>query len=119
MKETKELVKKVIEGIQEKKGNNITVVDMTKIKDAMCNYFVICQGGSNTHVAAIADSVVEHVKKNLGEKPLAQDGRTNMEWVAIDHGAVMTHVFVPQSRIYYNLEQLWNDARITHIEDIF
>ncbi|MEI6488742.1 MAG: ribosome silencing factor [Bacteroidales bacterium] len=119
MNETKELVKKIIEGIQEKKGNKITVVDLTKIQDAICHYFVVCQGGSSTHVGAIADSVVDYVKKNLGDKPLAQDGRTNMEWVAIDHGSVMTHVFMPESREYYRLEQLWNDARLTHIEDIY
>ena len=119
MNETKELVKKIIEGIQDKKGSQITVVDLTKIQDAICNYFVICQGGSTTHVSAIADSVVDYVKKHGGDKPIAQDGRVNMEWVAIDHGAVMTHVFLPESRDYYKLEQLWHDARVTHIEDIY
>jgi len=119
MNETKQLLDKVIEGIQEKKGNQITVVDLTQIQDAMCSYFVVCQGGSTTHVGAIADSVADHVRTHIGEKPIALDGRRNMEWIAIDHGSVMTHVFLPETREYYKLEQLWSDACLTHIKDLY
>ncbi len=119
MIETKQLLEKVIEGIQEKKGDKITVVDLTQIEDSICRYFVVCQGGSTTHVGAIAESVVDYVRETLGDKPSATDGMRTKEWVAIDHGTVVTHVFLPETREYYKLEQLWDDGKLTHIEDIY
>ena len=119
MDNTQDLLEKVIEGIQEKKGNKITVVDLTNIDDAICRYMVICQGGSTTQVGAIADSVVDYVKKHNGDKPIGSDGKKNLEWVAVDYGTVMTHVFLPETREYYKLEQLWSDATLTQIEDIY
>lgn len=119
MDKTQDLLNKVIEGIQDKKGNNITVVNLNQIEDAICNFMVICQGGSTTQVGAIAGSVVDYVHTNNGDKPIGIDGRKNNEWVAIDYGSVMTHVFLPDAREYYKLEQLWNDATLTQIEDLY
>ena len=119
MDNTQDLLEKVIEGIQDKKGNRITVVDLQEIDDAICRYMVVCQGGSTTQVGAIANNVVDHVRTHNGDKPIAQDGRKNMEWVAIDFGSVMTHIFLPETREYYKLEQLWEDAKLTQIEDIY
>ena len=119
MDNTQDLLEKVIEGIQDKKGIKITVMDLTQVGDAICRYMVVCQGGSTTQVGAIANNVVDHVRIHNGDKPIGADGRKNMEWVAIDFGSVMTHVFLPETREYYKLEQLWADAELTHIEDIY
>jgi ribosome-associated protein len=118
MNETKILLKQIIEGIQEKKGKSIVVADLTNIEDTICNYFVICQGNSPSHVTAIVDSVREFVHKGMGTKPYAVDGLRNAEWVAMDYADVLVHVFLPETRSFYNLEHLWADAQLTRLPDI-
>jgi len=115
----KELVDAVVEGIQEKKGKNIVVLDMTKIENSICKYFVICEGDSNIHVDAVADSVDEYVRKKLNEKPFHIEGQDNAEWILIDYVDVIVHVFQKSVREFYNLEGLWADAKRTDIEDLF
>lgn len=118
MKETPELVKSIIEGIQEKKGRSIVVADLTKIVTAPCEYFVICTCGSPQQVDAVTDSVEEFSAKRTSEKPSAIAGRDNSVWVAMDYGTVMVHVFVPEMREYYDLEHLWDDAALQHLPDL-
>lgn len=118
MNESKELVQKIVEGIQEKKGYKIVVADLTKIGDTICKYFVICQGNSTSHVSAITDEIREYVRKDTGIKPTATDGLTNAEWVAMDYSDVIVHIFLPDVREYYNLEHLWADAKLTMIPDL-
>ncbi len=118
MNETKELTQKITEGIQDKKGKNIVIADLTEIGDTICKYFVICQGSSPSQVGAIVDSIKEYVHKNLDIKPIAIDGLKNAEWVAMDYADVLVHVFLPDIRAYYNLENLWADAKRTSIPDI-
>ncbi len=112
------LVEKIIEGIQEKKGRNIIVADLTEIEDTICNHFVICQGNSPSQVAVITDSVREHVREEAGYKPSAIDGLQNAQWVAMDYDDVLVHIFLPEVREFYNLENLWADAKLSHIPDI-
>lgn len=118
MSETKTLVQKITEGIQEKKGKNIVVADLTSIDDTICRYFVICQGNSPSQIAAIVDSVKEYVREETSAKPHAIDGLRNAQWVAMDYSDVMVHVFLPEVRDYYNLEHLWADAKLTTIPDL-
>ncbi len=118
MNETKKLVKKITEGIQEKKGKQIVIVDLDKINDSICKYFVICQGSSPSQITAIADSIKEHVKKETGQKAYATDGMRNAQWVAIDYSDVIVHVFLPELREFYNIETLWADAKLTQIPDL-
>ena len=118
MNETKTLVQKIIEGIQEKKGKNIIVADLTHIDDAICQYFVICEGYSPSQIDVITDSVGEHVRIETGDKPSAIDGLRNAQWVAMDYGAVLVHIFLPETREFYNLENLWADAKLTRIPDL-
>lgn len=118
MNDTKVLVKKITEGIQEKKGKNIVIADLTQIGDTICKYFIICQGNSHSQVGAIVDSVKEYVRKEADVKPFGIDGLRNAEWVAMDYSDVLVHVFLPEIRNYYNLENLWADARITNVPDI-
>ncbi|MCD8261878.1 MAG: ribosome silencing factor, partial [Bacteroides sp.] len=81
-------------------------------------YFVICQGNSPTQVGAIVDSIKEFTRRNSGIKPFAVDGLRNSQWVAMDYSDVLVHVFLPETRQYYNLENLWADARLTSVPDI-
>ena len=118
MNETKLLLEKIKEGIQEKKGKNIVIADLTGIRDTICNYFVICQGNSPSQVGAIVDSVKEFARKGANVKPSAVDGLNNTEWVAMDYADVLVHVFLPEARNFYNLEHLWADAQLINIPDI-
>lgn len=118
MNQTENLVHKIIEGIQEKKGQKIVVADLTEIEDTICNYFVICQGNSPSQVSVIADSVWDYTLRETGDKPIAIDGMQNAQWVAMDYSDVLVHVFLPETREFYNLENLWADAQLTSIPDI-
>ena len=113
-----ELVDTIIKGIQEKKGQGIVVCDLREMDGAIANYFVICQAGSPTQVEAVTDSVAETVRTLTGEKPSQVAGVENALWVAMDYGDVMVHIYVPEMRQYYDLEHLWDDAPLTHIEDL-
>ena len=112
MNDTKVLIEKIKEGIQEKKGKNIIIADLTNIEDTICKYFVICQ------VGAIVDSIKEFTRKGADSKPFAVDGLRNAEWVAMDYADVLVHVFLPETRAFYNLEHLWADAKLIQIPDL-
>jgi len=116
MEETKVLVETITKGIQEKKGNNIVIVDLSGIESSICRYFVICEGGSPTQVGAITDSVRDVVREQLGEKPAHVVGEENAQWVAMDYGDAMVHVFLPDVREYYDLEHLWDDAPLEKVK---
>ena len=118
MNETKDLVKRIVEGIQEKKGKDIVVADLTETDNTVCKYFVICEGNTPTQVAAIADSVSDYVRIHAGEKPIAVEGMRVAHWVAMDYSDVLVHVFVPEERDFYNLENLWADAQLTNIPNL-
>lgn len=106
------LAASIIEGIKEKKGLKIISMQLGHIKNSICDQFVICHGNSRTQVEAIADGLKEHVRKNLGVKPWHSEGHENAEWILIDYVDVVVHVFQPQVREYYKLEELWADAEL-------
>ena len=112
------LLKRIIEGIQEKKGKNIITLDLTSIPSASAQYFIICEGNSPTQTGAIADSIREYVQKSMNVKPFFYDGYKNAQWIVLDYGNIFVHVFLPEQRNLYKLEQLWNDAKLTAIPDL-
>jgi len=116
--ENEQIVKKIVEGIQERKGKEIVVVDMNRLKEAPCSYFVICEGDSNVHVNAVAMSVKEYVQEKIQVKPYASDGFENAEWIAMDYGQIIVHVFQRHTRKYYDIEHLWADADLQKIENL-
>jgi len=113
-----DLIRLIIEGIQERKGRKITHVDLSDIESSGVSHFIICQGTSNMQVTAIADSVREYLFDNAHVKPYNYDGYQNSQWIVIDYGDILVHVFIPQDRERYNLEELWSDAKITYIRDL-
>lgn len=116
--DAKEVIQQIVEGIQDKKGKGIVVVDMLKLGNSICDYFVICQGNSPTQVSAITDSIEDTVRINCKKKPYSIDGLRNSQWVAMDYGDILVHIFQPDVRKFYDIEHLWADATLTEIADI-
>ncbi len=112
-----ELTNAVIEGMQKKRGLDIIRLDFEKIPNAMCKFFVICHGTSKTQVDSIADSVDEVVKATIGLNPWHKEGYENAEWILLDYVDVVVHVFMEQTRVFFNLEDLWADAEKQIIEN--
>ena len=117
MNETQQLVNAIVEGMKQKKGEQIVVADLSNIGETICKYFVICQGNSPAQVDAICDAIGETTLKMSGVKPIAVVGRQNAEWVAMDYSDVIVHIFQPLARAFYDLEHLWADASLKHIEE--
>jgi len=118
MDEVKNLVETVVAALQEKKGRRIVTMDLEKLENSICQYFVICQGKTPTQVSALYDSVWDMVYERLNEKPMGAIGMKEAQWIAMDYGTVMLHIFIPELREFYNIENLWADAATTEIPDI-
>lgn len=111
-----DLLALIIKGIEDVKGNDINILDLREIENTVCDYFVICNGNSNTQVNAIVGSVQKVVSKELKEKPWHVEGEQNGEWVLMDYVSIVVHVFQKHIREYYNIESLWGDAKIKTID---
>ena len=107
------LVNAVIEGMKERKALNIKLLDLREIQNRVSDFFVISEAESTTHVNSIADSVSETVKKLTGERPFHTEGWENSQWILLDYVNVVAHVFMRETREFYNIEGLWSDAKIT------
>lgn len=114
---SKDLANLAVEGIKEKKGKDIAVLDLRKVQGAVTNFFVIASANSDTQLSAIHDSVEKMISDGSGQKPWQSEGRTNREWILLDYGDIVVHLFKKDIRSFYNLEALWGDAKITHIKD--
>ncbi|MFD1096679.1 ribosome silencing factor [Salegentibacter chungangensis] len=111
-----QLIAHIIKGIEEVKGNDIDILDLRDIENTVCDYFIICNGTSNTQVNAIVNSIQKTVSKALKDKPWHIEGSDNAEWVLMDYVNVVVHVFQKHIREFYDIESLWGDAKITSIE---
>ena len=118
MDQTKELVKTIVEGLQEKRGKNIVTVDLSQTSGAICQYMVICEGNTPTQVSALSDSVWDFARKNANEKPLSIDGTQGAQWIGMDYGTVLVHIFFTEQRAFYNLENLWADSKVIQVPNI-
>lgn len=110
------LLANIIKGIEEVKGNDIDILDLREIDNTVCDYFVLCNGNSNTQVNAIVHSIQKIVSRELKDKPWHVEGTDNGEWVLMDYVNIVVHVFQKHIREYYNIEGLWGDAKITSIQ---
>ncbi|MBR4842456.1 MAG: ribosome silencing factor [Bacteroidaceae bacterium] len=117
-KKRESILNSIVEGIQEKKGEKISIVDLTGIEDTVCRYFVICEGGTPNQAMAMYDSIRETVRVKENRKPDFTEGTKFAHWIAMDYGDVMVHIFVPELRKFYDLEHLWADASLEEIPDI-
>jgi len=111
-----ELIALIIQGVDEVKGQNVNLLDLREIENTVCDYFIVCNGTSNTHVNAIVGSIQKTVSKAIQDKPWHVEGEDNAEWVLMDYVNVVVHVFQKQVREFYDIESLWGDAKFTTIE---
>ncbi|MDE6073173.1 MAG: ribosome silencing factor [Muribaculaceae bacterium] len=111
------LRQQIIDSIYERKGYAVTLLDLSDIEGAAAPEFIICQGNSPTQVSAIADNIREELLEKLGRKPFNYDGYRNSEWIVIDYGDILVHIFRKDIREHYNLEELWSDAKVTRLPD--
>lgn len=118
MAQPTDLTPLIIEGIRERKGRKITTIDMSGIVTAATPRFIICEATSTQHVGAVADSVRDYLLEQAGVKPYNYDGYGNSTWIVIDYGDTMVHVFHPDTRRLYNLEDLWADGVIEDLPDL-
>ena len=114
-----ELIALIIAGIEEVKGVDINLLDLREIENTVCDYFVICNGTSNTHVNAIVSSIQKTVSKSIKDKPWHIEGADNAEWVLMDYVNVVVHVFQKHVREFYDIEGLWGDAKVTMVESSY
>jgi len=111
-----QLISVIISGIEDVKGKEINILDLREIENTVCDYFIVCEGTSNTQVNAIVNSIQKKVSKELKDNPWHVEGENNAEWVLIDYVDVVVHVFQKHVRDYYDIESLWGDAKTTVIE---
>ena len=114
--ETDQLITQIIRGIEDVKGKDIEILDLREIENTVCDYFIICNGTSNTQVNAIVNSIQKSVSKSLKEKPWHVEGSDNAEWILMDYVHVVVHVFQKHIREFYDIEGLWGDAKSVKIE---
>lgn len=110
MLKTEKIVDKVIEALEDQKAHQIVKIDLRKIENCFCSFFVICHGTSGTHIAGLTDAVEEKVKEDLRESPFHVEGLNTSRWVILDYGDVVVHVFDKELRDYYQLEEFWGDG---------
>ncbi|ARV09151.1 ribosome silencing factor [Winogradskyella sp. PC-19] len=111
-----QLITTIISGIEDVKGKEIILLDLREIENTVCDYFIICEGTSNTQVNAIVSSIQKQVSKTTKDKPWHIEGTDNAEWILMDYVNVVVHVFQKHIREYYDIESLWGDAKTTQIE---
>ena len=116
--ESQVLCDAIVEGMQENKAKDIVVLDLREIHNSVCDFFVICSGESSTQVDGISTSITRHTRKELKEKPWHIEGKTNREWILLDYVSVVAHVFYKDARPFYDLEDLWADAKRTDIPNL-
>lgn len=109
--ETDKLTNAILEGIHSLKGKEITLIDLESIHHSECSYFILCHGTSSTHVDSIAHAVEDSVKEKLKQDVWHRDGYKNAYWILLDYGDIMVHVFQKEARDFYNIEELWADAK--------
>ena len=113
-----EITELIVDSIQDIKGKNIIRLDLREVDDAPTDFFIICEGDSSTQVSAIADNVVRRLKQEISLRPSHTEGKQSANWVLVDYFDIIVHVFYPETRSFYEIEDLWSDAKQTEYENI-
>lgn len=104
------IIKTIVSAIQDKKGEEIISLNLKKVPEAIADFFIICEASNPNLLKAIADNVEKEVKEQCGEYPFKYEGKQGDKWVLIDYVNVVVHCMLPETRGFYNLEELWSDA---------
>jgi ribosome-associated protein len=110
------LVRQITDCLLEKKAEDIQVLQIAELS-SVADTFILCTSGSNVQSKAIADHVVDTVKRNLGERTFGREGMEAHNWVVLDYFDVVVHIFIPEARAYYGLERMWRDAPMTTVQE--
>lgn len=110
------LSKVIVEGMMDNKAKDIVVLDLREVENAVTDFFVIGTGDSSTQIEGIAGSVTRLTRKELKERPWHQEGKGTSEWVLLDYVSVVAHVFSQELRDFYEIEEMWADAKRTEID---
>ena len=108
----------VIDAIQDIKGKKIVKMDLRKTEGAPTDFFILCEGESVTQVKAISSNIEKRISKELGVKPNHTEGTANAQWVLVDYFTTVVHVFHPETRKFYDIEELWSDADTEEFSDL-
>lgn len=108
----------IIDSIQDIKGLNIVQLDLREVDDAPTHFFIICEGESNVQVKAIASNVNRRLKQEANTQAVQIEGMESGKWVCLDYFTTVVHVFYPETRAFYELEQLWSDAKVTEYQNL-
>jgi ribosome-associated protein len=116
--ESELLCNTIVEGMQENKARDIVVLDLRNLSSAVCDFFVICSGESSTQVDGISNSVTRYTRKVMKEKPWRIEGKNISEWILLDYIDVVAHIFYKDARSFYDIEDLWADAKRKDIPNL-
>ncbi len=108
----------IIDAIQDIKGKNIVKLDLRALDDAPADYFIICEGDSSTQVKAISENISKKLKEKMGIGPSHTEGMDGSRWILVDYFDTVVHVFYPETRAFYEIEELWGDAGITYYDNL-
>jgi ribosome-associated protein len=114
---SEELANWVVKGMQEKKAQEIVVMDLRGVQNSFTDFFVVCSGTSDTQIEAIADSVDKEVWESGKIHVHAVEGKANREWILMDYYDVIVHVFLKDKRDFFKLEELWGDAKFSYLPE--
>ncbi len=107
----------IVKILDKKKGRDIQLLEIANLS-TLGDYFIIVTGGSNTQVKSLADDVDDEMHKNYAVDPTRIEGQQTAQWILMDYGDVMIHIFQEEARSFYALERLWNDAPKVDISDL-
>ena len=113
-----EITELIVDSIQDIKGKNILKLDLREVDDAPTDFFVVCEGESTTQISAIANNIVKRLKEEASMRPAHVEGKQSATWVLVDYFDVVVHVFYPETRRFYEIEDLWSDAKLTEYQNI-
>ena len=108
----------ILDSIQDIKGKKIVKLDLRDLAETPTDFFIICEGESNTQVKAIAANIRKRVKEEMDTLPAHTEGLQAGQWVLVDYFNIIVHIFHPEKRAFYDLENLWNDAKFTEYDSL-
>lgn len=108
----------IIDCIQDIKGKNIVKLDLTEIEESSADHFIICEGDSTTQVKAISNNIYKRLKDEKEIMPNHVEGMAGAQWILVDYFDTVIHIFHPEKRAFYEIEELWSDAKHTAYEDL-
>jgi len=114
--DTSALTTLIIDAIQDNKGKEIALFDMRQLEEASSDFFILCNGNSKTQISGILKNIERRVQKEFGIRPNHSEGQ-EANWMLLDYFSVIVHVFSNEKRAFYNLDDLWSDAKVTKYDD--